>query len=101
MICIVKQVKETLNLRFTPSAFQIRFGGCKGVVALAPDIGEEEKLQIRKSMEKFPSEHNHIEVVETTRPGLYVFQNIVLHCIWEPLSTNDTLSLSPLLCLQL
>ena len=71
MISFVEQVKEILDLRYTPSAFQIRFAGCKGVVALAPDIGEEEKLQIRKSMDKFPSQHNHIEVVETTRPGLY------------------------------
>ena len=60
-----------MNLRYTPSAFQIRFGGCKGVVALAPDLGEEEKLQLRKSMEKFPSEHNQLEVVETSRPGLH------------------------------
>ena len=56
---------------YVPSAFQIRFGGCKGVVALAPDIGDEEKLQIRKSMEKFSSEHFHIEVAETTRPSMY------------------------------
>jgi len=57
-------------LSYVPSAFQIRFGGCKGVVALAPDIGDDEKLQIRKSMEKFSSEHCHIEVAETSRPGL-------------------------------
>jgi len=59
-----------------PSAFQIRYAGCKGVVSLAPDLGHEEKMQVRKSMEKFQSDHKKLEVMQTTKPGL-LFRNFV------------------------
>lgn len=54
-----------------PSAFQIRFAGCKGVVAVNPHMPAGVKLQIRPSMRKFESNHLQLEVCQAARrfPG--------------------------------
>ena len=62
------QVTESLNIRCSPSAFQIRYGGCKGVVSVCPDV-EDDQLHVRDSMEKFKSDHYELEVVQYTKPG--------------------------------
>lgn len=64
------QVANALNLCSVPSAFQIRFGGCKGVIAQNPTLGNYvEALVIKESMKKFESKSNNLEVLEVTRPG--------------------------------
>eukprot|EP00118_Oscarella_pearsei_P028510 m.2323 g.2323 ORF g.2323 m.2323 type:complete len:1118 (+) comp8576_c0_seq1:109-3462(+) len=51
------------NGQGTPSAFQIRFGGYKGVVAVDRRLaGKKIKLQLRPSMHKFESNHYQLEV---------------------------------------
>jgi len=67
--CWNVQISTKLQLKFTPSAFQIRFGGCKGVVAVDPTLGSEDILQVRESMIKFQSPHNKLEVPAYTKPG--------------------------------
>jgi RNA-dependent RNA polymerase len=63
------QISTKLNKKVVPSAFQIRLGGCKGVVAVAPDLGDVEVVQIRPSMKKYESDHKKLEVMQTTKPG--------------------------------
>ncbi|KFK22402.1 hypothetical protein AALP_AAs59355U000100, partial [Arabis alpina] len=46
---------------FSPSAFQIRYGGYKGVVAVDPTSSK--KLSLRKSMRKFESENTKLDVL--------------------------------------
>jgi hypothetical protein len=42
---------------------QIRYGGCKGTVAVNPLLdGQEKQLLIRKSMDKFKCEHEMLEL---------------------------------------
>jgi RNA-dependent RNA polymerase len=48
-------------IRFTPSAFQIRYGGYKGVVAIDPT--SHWKLSLRRSMSKFPSDNITLDVL--------------------------------------
>lgn len=48
-----------------PSAFQIRYGGYKGVVAVDP--WSKRKLSLRNSMKKFSSQHIGLEVLSCTR----------------------------------
>ncbi|KAL8740978.1 MAG: hypothetical protein Q9190_006368 [Brigantiaea leucoxantha] len=45
-----------------PSVFQFRHGGCKGVLAIAPEI-EKNEIHIRKSQYKFPTTRGSLEVV--------------------------------------
>ncbi|CBN78124.1 RNA-dependent RNA polymerase 1 [Ectocarpus siliculosus] len=57
-----------------PSAFQIRMGGCKGMLAVWPDSVMRSvsgrggyKVLVRPSMQKFPSERNTLEVIQYAR----------------------------------
>ncbi|MCO5557940.1 hypothetical protein L7F22_011513 [Adiantum nelumboides] len=51
-----------------PSAYQIRYGGCKGVVVTWPSEKESDRtLILRESMKKFISRHDYIEVVTWSR----------------------------------
>jgi len=68
---MLRQVTKSLSLRISPSAFQIRYGGCKGVVSLCPGL-EDDQLHVRKSMEKFKSDHHELEVVQYTKPGNFL-----------------------------
>lgn len=45
-----------------PSVFQIRVGGCKGVLAVSPTCGPQE-IHIRKSQYKFPALHEGLEII--------------------------------------
>lgn len=61
---------KELHIYPVPSAFQIRFGGCKGVVAQNTALGnEKDALCIRSSMKKFESDSSNLEILEVTRPG--------------------------------
>ncbi|XP_065181137.1 uncharacterized protein LOC135811819 [Sycon ciliatum] len=53
------------------AAFQIRFAGFKGVVAVSCDLPRHLKLRLRPSMRKFESSHLQLEVIQVARrfPG--------------------------------
>ncbi|WOK99134.1 putative RNA-dependent RNA polymerase SHL2 [Canna indica] len=62
------EIAEKLQLTVEkPSAYQIRYAGCKGVVAVWPGNGDGIRLSLRPSMNKFESNHTMLEVVSWTR----------------------------------
>ncbi|PWA37294.1 RNA-dependent RNA polymerase, eukaryotic-type [Artemisia annua] len=63
------EVAEKLQLTENqPCAYQIRYAGCKGVVVWWPDKkGDNIKLSLRPSMNKFESEHTILEICSWTR----------------------------------
>lgn len=45
-----------------PSAFQFRLGGCKGMLAVSPDVKDKE-VHIRPSQQKFVATYNGLEII--------------------------------------
>ncbi|CAH1273336.1 Hypp5087 [Branchiostoma lanceolatum] len=60
-----------------PSAYQIRYGGVKGVVAVDPKL-RPDVMQIRPSMKKFSSRDENIEICMTSHPArLYLNRQVI------------------------
>ncbi|KAF4404318.1 hypothetical protein G4B88_014774 [Cannabis sativa] len=75
------EVAEKLKLDIdAPSAYQIRYAGCKGVVCCWPSKGDGIRLSLRASMNKFNSSHTILEICSWTRfqPGFLNRQIITL-----------------------
>lgn len=75
------EVAEKLQLTDDPpSAYQIRYAGCKGVVAVWLGNGDGIRLSLRPSMNKFESNHTMLEIVSWTKilPGFLNRQIITL-----------------------
>eukprot|EP00058_Branchiostoma_floridae_P010132 XP_002595620.1 hypothetical protein BRAFLDRAFT_64730 [Branchiostoma floridae] len=60
-----------------PSAYQIRYGGVKGVVAVDPSL-DSDVMEVRPSMMKFLSFDQQIEICMTSHPGrLYLNRQVI------------------------
>ncbi|GBM93163.1 RNA-dependent RNA polymerase 1 [Araneus ventricosus] len=100
---LADEVREALNARllnriddsrphYKPSAFQIRFKGCKGMIAENPNL-EGRKLVIRPSMEKFSCDSsNLLEIVKISAPRA-LFLNRPLITILEQLGVQTNVFL--------
>ncbi|KAK3121279.1 hypothetical protein QOZ80_8BG0650010 [Eleusine coracana subsp. coracana] len=79
---LAKEVAQRLPLlsKDSPSAYQIRYAGFKGVVAVWPGQNDGIRLSLRPSMRKFESTNSVLEVVSWTRfqPGFLNRQIITL-----------------------
>ncbi|XP_078610878.1 uncharacterized protein LOC144881587 [Branchiostoma floridae x Branchiostoma japonicum] len=61
-----------------PSAYQIRYGGVKGVVAVDPSL-HRDVMQVRQSMIKFVSPDENIEICMTSHPArLYLNRPVIV-----------------------
>ncbi|XP_002734181.1 uncharacterized protein LOC100373859 [Saccoglossus kowalevskii] len=65
---LIEKICEKTEKHVVASAYQIRYAGSKGMVALDPSLTGEQ-IMIRKSMLKFPSEHDNIEIMNLTKPA--------------------------------
>lgn len=74
---VANKLQLTLN---PPSAYQIRYAGCKGVIACWPGSENRIQLSLRPSMNKFISNHTILEVVSWSRfqPGFLNRQIVTL-----------------------
>ena len=62
----------------TPSAFQIRFGGAKGVVVVDPRL-ESHDLHLRPSQIKFQSDYRELEILSISQNNLcFLNQQIIV-----------------------
>ncbi|KAK3043716.1 hypothetical protein RJ639_001912 [Escallonia herrerae] len=78
---LAREVAERLQLSVNPpSAYQIRYAGCKGVVGCWPAENDKIRLSLRRSMDKFISNHNILEICSWTRllPGFLNRQIVTL-----------------------
>ncbi|KAI5673423.1 hypothetical protein M9H77_13787 [Catharanthus roseus] len=78
---LAAEVAERLQLsEDPPCAYQIRFAGCKGVIACWPPKYDGIRLYLRPSMNKFESNHKILEICSWARfqPGFLNRQIITL-----------------------
>ncbi|KAL9659318.1 hypothetical protein QQ045_024123 [Rhodiola kirilowii] len=78
---LAQEVAEKLKLeKDPPCAFQIRYAGCKGVIACWPGKNDGIRMSLRTSMDKFISRHTTLEVCSWTRfqPGFLNRQIVTL-----------------------
>ncbi|CAF0935981.1 unnamed protein product, partial [Didymodactylos carnosus] len=71
----------SIGFRHQFSVMQIRYGGCKGTIAINPELnGHDKQLVLRDSMLKFTTDHNVLELckVSSARPLSLNRQGIVL-----------------------
>lgn len=84
-------IASHLRVSEVPSAFQFRMGGCKGVLAVWPDVPSGQVVQVRPSQEKFPTSDkaNVLEIVrcsETATATLNQQTILLLTCLGIPTS---------------
>ncbi|KAL2291657.1 hypothetical protein FJTKL_11879 [Diaporthe vaccinii] len=60
-----KLIASERDLPETPSCFQMRMGGCKGVIVVWPDVPPSE-VHVRPSQEKFKAVYNGLEIIKTS-----------------------------------
>lgn len=73
---LVEKLQTILNLPRQTSAFQIRIGGIKGVISV---FHQEDEVTFRKSMKKFESDHNILEVLNYSRSlPLFLNRHVIL-----------------------
>lgn len=75
------QITDVMRLSWVPSAFQIRLGGSKGVVAIDPNLTDHDCVYVRESMQKYESSYRTVEVLEQSRPSTLKLNQQVGHCI--------------------
>ncbi|RWS10423.1 RNA-dependent RNA polymerase 1-like protein, partial [Dinothrombium tinctorium] len=64
---LAKKVCVALGRYNIPSAFQIRYAGCKGMLTLNPNLKGEQMI-IRESMQKFKSSSTSLEIIKVSEP---------------------------------
>ncbi|RDX97814.1 RNA-dependent RNA polymerase 2, partial [Mucuna pruriens] len=86
-----RQVAQKLKLDHSPSAFQIRYGGYKGVIAV--DRHSYRKLSLRSSMLKFESKNRMLCVTKWSE-SMPCFLNREIISLLSTLGVNDEVFLA-------
>lgn len=72
-----ERVYEALRLDDKPSAFQIRYGGCKGMLTVNPRL-DGEQIVFRESMRKFDSSAEWLGILKYSKPrSLYLNRPLI------------------------
>jgi RNA-dependent RNA polymerase len=75
----------------TPSLFQFRLGGCKGVLAVSEDLKGID-IRLRNSQFKFPSESNDLEIIRCSKfEGAHLNRQLIL--VLSALGVDDSVFL--------
>ncbi|KAJ2902774.1 RNA dependent RNA polymerase-domain-containing protein [Zalerion maritima] len=84
-------IAEEFNLKTVPSAFQIRLGGLKGMLAVWPGVGNRQ-VQYRPSQKKFDASSKVLEVVRTSQRGIASLNRQII-TILEALGVDENVFL--------
>ncbi|KAF4628609.1 hypothetical protein G7Y89_g9545 [Cudoniella acicularis] len=82
------------NVRYTPSVFQIRYRGYKGVLMLDPPMKGETLVKFRKSMKKFSGGNdNSFSVIEYSKPYGFGYLNDEIVLLLHSLGISEAILL--------
>jgi len=91
---LAEEVTKSLGLPMCPTAFQIRFQGCKGVLSVSPNH-KQNSVAFRESMRKFDcNTHKGLDIVAFSQPQpCYLNQQIImlLESLGVPIDVFDKL----------
>ena len=94
---VMEKVYEKLKIecKHRPIAMQIRYGGCKGMLVVDPNL-KDKKIVFRKSMKKYDSNESKLGVIKLSSPRpLYLNRPLVT--ILDQLGIKDKVFLKLLL----
>ena len=81
--------KKYRNEHYLPSAYQIRSGGIKGVLAVDPSLPGKQ-WSYRDSMHKYHSNHTELEFIVHSKPSM----SFLLVFSRASIKANNTLNIS-------
>lgn len=99
---LLARVHEALPQEGRPSAIQIRYGGCKGMLVLDPTLADAgESIVFRRSQYKHPSDSEDLFVLKTSKPRVVKLNRPMITILGQKRTSSQQRSIPDTVFLEL